>query len=349
MEPLSAPQRSVQLSPELWAEVLMRVEGGVSDIEWLNTEMDPYRNFAEQAAFYRLRLVCHTSNEVFKSYPELTHRLNLSFPFDSPRLPSLMLWLRQHASSVRILAAYCQSPCTEAVLGGLLIARPPLDRVIMQNPTSSSINLLASFNSLTSCDLGCPDAEYSDLNLDFMLSLTSLQKLILVNGQFTAMQLPHNLDKLYLQSARLQTIQNCQCLRSLKILQMSHSQLVGVHTRGVLACSNLEQLLFYQSVSEASLELSQFKTISGTDFQVPAALSSLTCMTHLALAFGKRDADSLHDMYDLTPLWELTSLEQLSVMSCGPHLEVTSGLTALTRVTSVRYTLKDVKLGLSVS
>ena len=229
MQQLHPSQTSVQLSSELWAEVFMHIEGSVGDGRWLSSDVCANSCFAKQAAFYSLRLVCQSFNEVFRSFPVLTRGLTLPLQFDSQQLPSLKLWLRRHASLVQTLAIYCGTPCQEATLTGLLNATPVLQKALLQNVAASSIHFLASFSSLTSCELIAPHGHH-ELALDPLLTLVSLERLVLVDGYFSSQQLPHQLKTLDMHDAGLHVVQSCLCVSSTK-LRLWDSKLYNIHAR----------------------------------------------------------------------------------------------------------------------
>ena len=99
-----------QLSDDLWAKILVSLEGGVRDglcLRWVESDSMA----KSQSNFHQL----HLFNDLFTSYPRLFSGMMLSPALTTQSLPSLLAWLQQQG----VIAANCGSPCVETALQNL--------------------------------------------------------------------------------------------------------------------------------------------------------------------------------------------------------------------------------------
>ena len=71
------------LSDDLWAKILLELEGGVTDGLCLRV-VEPYSMAKSQSEFHQLRLVCRKFNDVFIRCPRLFRGLILSRSLNGP-------------------------------------------------------------------------------------------------------------------------------------------------------------------------------------------------------------------------------------------------------------------------
>ena len=121
-------------------------------------------------------------------------------------------------------------------------------------------------------------------------------------------------------------------LKGLQQLTVEGSQLSLVPS-GIAACADLQHLdcwLCTVCSDEAEHTLHAGEEASG-DFQVPAVMSTLTCLTYLAMAQNGPWNGPIHGPIDLSNIYLLKSLRHLCLRSQDRRSSVTisDGLTAL--------------------
>ena len=211
------------LSLELWHHILSFLVGGVaneSDMRFLLGK----KCLKEQSAFYRLRLVCKTFNDVFLQYPHLCRGAIISR--SDQRLSSFLLWLQRFHGSVETYADY--TGCDECV--DAIVQQPSrLTSVLFGHAVQqSTVKVLARSQTLRVLELVAPVFR---LDINDLHVLSSLDTLTLHSGEFAARQLPEHLTSLNMASAVLAT-RTCACVSSIRRLRLSDSILQGVHPRG---------------------------------------------------------------------------------------------------------------------
>ena len=323
------------LSDDLWAKILVELEGGFTDGLCLRV-VEPYSMAKAQSKFHQLRLVCHKFNDVFKGRPRLSRCLLLSPALTQESLPSLLAWLQQYGAFVEIFAAYCDSPCVEAALGKLMPPQTSLDNVFLSECISSAVQLMSGLTSLTYCEIVSPK---DTVDLDPLKDLANLQKLHLTDGKFFASGLPAHLTNLTIEGANvwIQSTLGSSCVTSLQKLRVRDSQLYGLHPRGLLACSAVEHLQMMSCLVTAD-ELEQRVDFTaempgGMPVCLPTGISALTSLSSLMLSLDNLGTE----VFDLGPLHALTLLQDLFVHSegLGISLRFSAELSALQKLTSL--------------
>ena len=324
------PNGAPQLPDDIWAKIFFHVEGGVSDGVALRY-YEPNSLFEAQAEYYRLRLVCRKFDQVFRQQGQLCRGLALPVCLTDQMLQNLESWLREHSSYVRNLAAYCGSPGLDAAFEVLAGPPPKLASVFLCDCSSSALNKLSVFTSLTTCELVEPEG--SMLDLAPLQPLASLQKLVLTDGLFTTTQLPPHLTNLSLSNAGVTAVEQCSCVPSLKKLRLFECQLIGLHPDGIAACSAIQLLTCVQGRIHAGLGHWWLDCSHDLPFTMPPGLSSLSKLKFLSLSIASTGAplpfDAAQYGHDLSCLQGLTSLEELSVYSTSEDIFVPSGVTDL--------------------
>ena len=325
---MSAP--TAVLPDELWAKIFVELEGGVRHGLGESFRDFPDRMAEAQSELHQLRLVCRKFNDVIKAHPRLSRCLVLPPALNHQSLPSLLAWLQQHAASVEILAAYCDSPCPEAALAKLLPPQTLLDDVFLSQCSSRAVALMSRLNLMTQCELSTPT---DVIDLSPLKELTKLQKLHLSHGNFQAAGLPANLTNLTVEGSHLFVRHNplgCSYVSSLQKLQLYHGYLSGLHPSGLLACSAVEQLqLIHCSIGADD------KSCWVDSSCLPTGFSALTSLSSLTVTFGPTVPEN--NLIDLGVLHALPLLQNLVVQSEGMsvNLRVPAELGAFQNLTSL--------------
>ena len=171
---LAAQDWAVQLPAEVWARVLLYQQGSVAELLANYRHRDsagrimmsePSSLFSSQAEHLRLRLVCKRFNNIFKDHGELSQGLILYPDFPTRMLANLVVWMRFHSSSVKTLAVYCSKPCLEVVLACFVGTLVNLRHTLLEDFSTSAVELLSQLPSVTTCELVRPCGVLSDLSL----------------------------------------------------------------------------------------------------------------------------------------------------------------------------------------
>ena len=173
-----------QLSPEAWLQIFFKLQSPICGAT--------VKHLTAQANTLQLRLVCKAFHDTFDSCSALSAQLHLSSTFSSQSLPSLLTWFENHAKSVTSFKARCNSASLDVALGTMLCCRSKLLWVDCSNCVASSLILLSSFSSMTTCLLTDPQVH---LNVNSLQGLAKLQRLHLSDATYTAAQLPMHLTE----------------------------------------------------------------------------------------------------------------------------------------------------------
>lgn len=275
-----------------------------------------------QSQIQQLRLVCRKFNDVIKDHPRLSRCLLLSPALTQKSLPSLLAWLQQHAASVQTLAAYCGTPCWEAALTKLLPPQTLLDNMFLSKCSSLVVPLLSGLTAMTCCQVSKPT---DSIDLSPLKKLANLQKLHLSHGGFQAASLPAHLTSLTVQGAALfiqRSPVGCSCVTSLRKLRLRNGYLSGLHPRGLLACSAVEQLQLVKCAIKADDPECCLRVIYvSKPACLPTGISALTLLSSLTVTFGTGavldPTVPRHNLIHLGLLHALPLLQDLSVWSEG--------------------------------
>ena len=241
------------LPDDLWARILVEVEGGVKNgvllgFPYKKTKKTPLLSMVlSQSRFHQLRLVCHKFNNVFLSQRRLSRILILSPALTQESLPSLLAWQQQYGASVEIFAACC-SPCVDAALSKLMPPRTALVKAFLSGCCNSTVSLMSGLISLTYCEIVSSGEGDHCVDRTPLKELASLQSLHLACGVFTATRLPANLTNLSLRRSFMHAggaeynFGSNKFVTSLRKLVVCDGVLNGLHPRGLLACSALVDL-----------------------------------------------------------------------------------------------------------
>ncbi len=319
-----SPSQSVAdaITSDIWAKIFCQVQAG--ELGLRSVCCTP----SAQAELFHLRLVCKKFNSVFNEHPQLTSRPVIPESLSEEALPSLLCWLQRRSIFVRSLTSHCCSSSAQAALNSLIGAQPFLDTLVLFRESCFALDLVPSFSNLSTCNLLQPQTAKQDITP--LQSLAGLKKLTLQHGKFKAVQLPLHLTNFCVCMGRMIAEQSCSCVTSLLKLRLFDSTARNIHPDGLSACRALESFVCEESRITATQHQDTFETRAKRNIQFPARLSALSSLTELHLSpgpFGRSDE------VDLSGLYSLTALQNLTLLFEGRHVNVLSGLTALSRLT----------------
>ena len=199
--------------------------------------------------------------------------------------------------------------------------------MLVQNYLCGSLPSFAAFDHLTVLEVVAPGDGLVDLST---LQLSkSLQTLVMQDGTFETKSLPPNLTYLFLARSKLTSYKGCSCVTSLTRLNLVNSSLLGLHSQGLSACHALEGLTCLESCITAT-DMQQYLMFNQTSFILPLGLSALTSLRCFDATIASISTVTLDAIY------ELTSLQDLTVHVRGASLLANDGLSRLSMLTSLR-------------
>lgn len=224
--------------------------------------------------------------------------------------------------------------CQDTVLAALVAARTPLLSLCIwaQSLSGTVLSLLPSFSSLTNCAF--ESANGDTLVLVPLQALPSLTVLYLQGpGLFTGLHLLPYLTSLTLQDTGVGQMEDpsYSCMFTLQELDLSISNLYGLDSRGLVACTALKNLYCDDCIVSAR-DKSQALMFQGNleARYFPAAMATLTCLTYLELDmfFNEKGQTDIKWIYCL-PTLQMLVLD--NDRSCLIGVDV-SRLSRLTRM-----------------
>ena len=208
------------------------------------------------------------------------HRLNLPVSFPTRALPGLLAWLRQSRVSIKVFEAICGTPVTDVVLGAFVLSSAPLRVADVSRVSTCSIELLSAFHCLEQCSLGGQELGQSQ-DLSPLGNLPKLTDLLLC-GDFFALDRLQHLTSLQLQDSVAKATDNCKFASVFQELTLEHSDLHGLHTRGLSACTSLIMLQLRESVlydQNEDLQLPKNLSVMPTGIPLSSQLHTLHLVT----------------------------------------------------------------------
>lgn len=308
------PRNGPSLTPELWAKVFAHLQ-----------ELPKYASFGDdqvqkqhQAGIHQLKLVCKQFKNIYASHTGLVQRLYLCRDFSVTSLPSLLAWLQQGKSSVRMFSSPCEGQLVYAVLAGLAASQPSM-RMIGCVLDAFSISLVASFTNLRKCAIWQLDEEHLDL-----APLRVLPKLsyLILQGHFKHLHHLAALTRLNCIDADVLAVH--ELTPTLRHLEIEDSHLQDVHPQGFSACAALTQLVLKNPVvtdNNEDVYLSDDLSLVST------ALLRLTRLHTLHLSSNAEDLPSLAWMSGLTSVKSLSISGSSSLDCVVQHASLLTQLT----------------------
>ena len=317
-------QQAIPLTPELWAEVFVRVEAADTGFREYTAD-DEYQE--QQQKVHQLKLVCKQFNEVFKAYPQTLQRLYISPGFASSSLPSLIKWVQRHKTTLTVFEAHCGS-LVDAILGALISPASCLRLVdLTVDKNSYSLDLLPCFGCLEMCAISA--ATSGQVDLSPLQALPKLHHLVLVGGEFIVKKLSH-VEALHCHNVVVSCAEDWT-VTQLHSLELVDSTLQGLHRQGLVACTALKSLVWKSSSWEGHDGIVHFKLDGTVDHANSALLPSLQQLTRLDLEVG------IHTEEPISPNWVfgLTSLKDLTISFRKAHFDLIQSVSLLTSLTKL--------------
>ena len=296
------------LTAELWTEVFAHVEAAqISYRSWHDIEDDQHN----QRQLHRLRLVCKQFNEIFAAQPLFVRRLSLGAAFPSSSLPSLLTWLPQNKSCLKVFEANCSSHMADVVLSALISSTSQLKLIdIGRASTACSVQLLGSFSSLEMCALSSAEGV---LHLTPLQALPKLKSLWLA-GSFDGLASLGHLTPLRCFAATIDCSGSCKFMTALQRLDMKNSTLENFDHRGLSICQGLRVLAL-----QKSKVIGAHSVLYAADHSyTPVGMSLLSNLDRLSLICNLRTAGPI----SLAWVSELTTLRDLNI----GYINIDSGL-----------------------
>ena len=312
-----------RLSHELWAKVFANLDAfAASDESYIQ--------------FHKLRLVSKQFGDIFQQNSYLSRGVRFHKSVTPEVLTSFLEWLSLKSTAVEKLAMVNSDSEYQDIILGALLSRPQrccLDFFQGTFMTDTALILLASFDSLTSCNL---ELDHDNcLDLAPLHALSHLKQLQLTTwGRFVS-----NLHTLsYLTSLILDDVQTdlaalspvCGFVSVLQTLQLSDSR-VRINP-GMTAFQKLKTLTFRSDIIVAgSAHIHEdtgnaWQMVEDLLPQVPTNMSALTSLTSLSVHTFLTAATP-----DLDWIYHLQTLKELS-LHFAEDMEICASLTCLSQL-----------------
>jgi len=317
----SSNQRTL-LTAELWTEVFAHVEAAQIRYRSWNDIEDDHQN---QRQLHQLRLVCKQFNEIFAAHPLFLRRLSLPEAFPSSSLPSLLAWLQQNKSCLKIFEANCASPTVDVVLSALTSITSQLKFInVGEVSIARSIQLLGGFSNLEKCSLWAVDKAV--ISLYPLQALPKLRSLWL-RGCFDGLASLEHLTHMQCFAGLLDCTGSCKFVRTLQQLDVKDTTLQNFD---ISVCQGLQVL----KLDKCSGRVIHHHSVVYEPGQssLPVGLSLLTKLETLSLA-STVDADELISLAWVTELTTLSTLQDLSIKSFYVNSWLIKSVACLSRLT----------------
>ena len=317
---------ALQLPVEVWGKVFACLKPNCKSLQHDYTTPD--MAVAQQAQLHQLRLVCTKFDTVDEQHPELLDQL-VPGHISWQSWPSLLRWLQQYKSNVRIFMPFCKADCQALIVGALACPSSQLTEVFLLESGMPHIHALSVFTTITKCSLSDPDNNKMDLMP--LHGLHSLQDMSLVYGQYSSVPLSSHLTRLAVVDSIALCVELAFCTPGLKDLIVNNAELYVLHDDGLLSCSALTSLDVLDCAICAGSHTDAHFTV-GKDYmlRVPPNISTLTQLRRLrvVMATVSNGVDAswtycLTSLYFLDLLIEglvtlshdLTQLQQLTMLT----------------------------------
>jgi len=263
------------LPVELWARVF----------DLLKPKSD-YAAKTTQTHLHQLRLVCTKFSLVFAQHPNLSDHLRY-FASGNNALPSLLVWIHKVGYNVKSFISCCDGPQQDVVLGALVSASSKLELVVLENISSTSVQLLAACFMVTRCRLySC----VKDLDLSMLQKLPHLQEMTLSTGDFTGVPLTAQLTYLDIEDCKVSFTKDLCDAPKLQNLIFHYSHVYDLYETGLSGCSSLTQLALIDCTVTGTVAGSQVVVGEDSPTFIPASISALILLEKLELELGLQPA-----------------------------------------------------------
>ncbi len=326
------------LSSDLLVRIFTQIKPEPPSIRY-QTDARPDETFhSEYINFHRLRLVCKQFKEAFdedshnSDHPLLHHR------FSSKSLLGLLDWLQRNKLAVRSFEASCGEPYIELASGALASPESVLRKVCLISTSAPTVELLSSFRSITSCILALDHA--AEIDLQPFQSLEGLKALHLQRGDlFSSLHAAHHLTALLITDTVVDSEIDCPCVSSLLDLQVKNSRLSGLHSRGLTACTGLQDLTLDGCLIEAE-QADDRVDLYYRVHNAPSSITALTQLTHLSVRIDHVDSDLPYDMSWMYSVKTLQCLE-FDIAQYTHKVPVSNKLHLLSHLTKLEVSGSD--------
>ncbi|DBA85515.1 TPA: hypothetical protein ACH3X2_000459 [Trebouxia sp. C0005] len=318
------------LSSDLLVRIFARIKPQPPSISYRTTARSDETFRSKYINFNRLRLVCKQFKEAFDKDSHNSDHLLLHQGFSSKSLLGLLDWLQRNKLAVRSFEANCGEAYIELALGALASPESILRKVCLISTTAPAVELLSSFRSITSCILALE--RFAEIDLQPFQSLQGLKELHLQRaGLFSSLHAAHHLTSLLITDTVAESKHDCPCVFSLLDLQVKNSQLRGLHSSGLSACTGLQDLTLGSCLIEAQQADDEVNLIS---HNIPSSITALTQLTHLSVQIDYRHSGLPCDMSWMYSLNSLQCLE-VSIAQSAHKVPVSNQLCRLSHLTKL--------------
>lgn len=193
------------------------------------------------------------------------------------------------------------------------------------NVRKTTVHLLSVFQHVCVCQIQA--AAYNTVvDLSALKSLDTLRQLRLFNGTFINVHLPMSVQKVWFDDAHITAAQSITMTNNLRSVTLFDSYVEGLHTHGLSACQNLQNLQLCNAHvhAEYAAEVLSASTIYQDAW--PASLLRLKKLSYLYAVYeNNQGCSKLNSIFDLTQLKDL-------VLTFAHSVFIGSGLAKLTNV-----------------
>ena len=292
----------------------------------------PQNNFGGQEAFWRLPIVCSGFREAFAQHLLLGCHIYVDKYMLLCHRPSLLEWLGRNSDFVKSLEVpYWSNDGEGKAFFMMLSGCRSLTSVIARPKSTSEVRLVGMLKTLTSCHLKPSlDVDFRCLDLLPLQGLKELTSLKLQEGTFTNVSAAKHLSSLDLIHARAVGSTASSFCSSLTKLEMAHSKLLEVHSRGLLGCTALQSLHLHEACQiSAETQADVLQTDSDCCCRFPADTATLLSLTEVFF-----EAYHRFESAEIAGLCNLPNLKKLQIKfsdfaSCTQSFEGLSRLTSL--------------------
>ncbi len=322
---------------ELWLKIFLLVANdgdahNLSSVQWNEAEL-------QQAALFKLPLVCKKFHRVFSGhYSKASQTLLLRPNIPANGFPQILAWVHKCENLVR-LEANGNTHIAEMVLAKLCYSSG-LRVADFEDASVVMLQTLPTFRHLRTCRLSAAGSS-SAVDLTPLQGLTCIETVILQDGDFDHFPVLLSLRSIFLVNAAVEASQTCVFTSLLRSLDLQDSSIVDMHTDGLIACVNLQELSCQNSSIDCMADETSLLTVNIADSNIPSCLSALSCLTSLVISLGKIEGGTALGEQTLSCLFDLTSLHALGLhFYCDAT--VPTEITRLSRLTAL--TIKGVAI-----
>ena len=314
------------LTPELWAKVFAHLEHRPDPINAYNG----LRQKQNQTQVHQLKLVCKQFRSICESHSEIVQRLYLDPHFSAAQVPGLLAWLQHNKGSIRVFWSRCTSSLVDAVMAGLASA-PNMITVDIVEASACSVSLSGTYKRLEECTLRNHKAAH--LGLAPLAALPRLRQLVL-HGNFKELHHLTGLTRLDCVSGRV--LGAHELPPALQHLELTESELVGVHAQTLPACTALARLSLKDAVLKGD---NAYVYLDRTLSVVPTNIGQLR---HLETLYLSTETHAEVAPVELKWVSELTSLQELSMHFDHARDDILQHVSLLTKLTYLEVSGIDI-------